>query len=105
MPRRKCALPWFQSDSNEWTNSATRMDLDGDLRGVRPVHLFSLHGSQHLAIGCEVALDHPLRGALDGPRAGSGGQGGAAVGVLDQADEGVLQGLRIIRRHEDRAVA
>src|SRR4051794_6182790 len=36
MPRRKWALPWFQSESSEWQKRTTRMS--GLLRRLRPVH-------------------------------------------------------------------
>src|SRR5215213_8790817 len=107
-PRRKCALPWFQSDSSEWTKKTIRIrggrGLDRHLPGERVLVLVGAALGEDLAVGFEVALDHPLRRQLQRPGAGPGGERGPAVRVLDQPQEGPLQGLRVVRGHEDGAV-
>src|SRR6478752_3464500 len=95
MPRRKWALPWFQSDSSEWTKRTIRIVPRPPLDRHRRCHDLpvarearSLPLSEELAVGGEVAVEHALGGELDRPLARSGGERGAVVGVLDEARQG-----------------
>src|SRR4051794_707186 len=99
MPRRKWALPWFQSDSSEWTKRTIRIVPRPPLDRHRRSHELPVAGEarrlplrlpcgEELAVGGEVALEHALGGELDRPLARSGGERGAMVGVLDEARQG-----------------
>src|SRR4051812_32991645 len=118
MPRRKWALPWFQSDVREWTNRTKRRGQSlgsvmvgspakGWGRGAGGGRLggqgvpTERHGAgEQPAIGVDIAGGHAAGPVAAGAAPRRRGEAGAGGGVARQAAQRGMQRRGIVGRHE-----